>query len=110
MMDLDNLDKAARSPWAAGALGSFVALRYAPGVTWLERVGNVISGAACAGFFAPALAEWLAITSQVMQSGMAFGVGMFGLSLAASITEGIRQVKFGDIINGWISRGGSRKE
>lgn len=104
-MDVD-LEKVVRNPFMAGALGSLAALRFAPGVTWLERFGNVVAGSLSAGFAGPALVDWLSISSASMQSGVSFGVGMFGLSLAAAVVEGIRQVRLGEIITGWISRRG----
>jgi uncharacterized membrane protein len=103
-MDLD-LDKISRSPFAIGALGSIVALKFAPGASWAERVFNVLAGAACAGYASPAAAEWLHVTSAGMQSGLSFGVGMFGLSLAAAAIEGIRALKASEILDSWLRRG-----
>lgn len=105
-MDIDGIERAVRNPFAAGALGSLVALRFAPGATWLERAGNVAAGSVAAGFAGPALVEWLQIGSAGMASGVSFGVGMFGLSLAAAVMDGIRQVRLGEVITGWISRKG----
>lgn len=104
-MNID-FDEHLRSSWVAGALGSIVALKFAPGLTWFGRAFNVASGSLCAGFLAPPLAEWLHLSSQGMQSGAAFAVGMFGLSLAAAGAEGIRAVGWGEVIKGWVSRKG----
>lgn len=104
-MDFD-FDKAARSPWAAGALGSVVGLRFVPGLTWMTRAFNAASGTACAGFVGPALSDWLRIEGASVQAGLAFGVGMFGLSIAVAAVEAIRAVGWADVIRGWISRRG----
>lgn len=104
-MELD-LDKVGRNPFMAGALGALATLRFAPGASWWERATNVLAGSVCAGYCAPALAEWWSIASPCMHSALAFGVGMFGLSLAAAITQGIRDTRVGEIISGWISRKG----
>lgn len=104
-MDFDP-ERIVRSPFAVGAAGSFVALRFAPGVSWWERLSNVIAGSLCAGFGGPALTEWLHITSAGMTAGVHFGVGMFGLSLAAAILQGIRETKLGEIATGWLQRKG----
>ena len=104
-MDID-FDRVTRNPYAAGALGSLVALRFAPGLSWLERFVNVATGGLCAGFLAPGLSDWWHITSHGIQSGLAFGVGMFGLSLAAAVLQGIRELRMAEIITGWISRKG----
>jgi hypothetical protein len=93
-----------RNPFAAGALGALVGLKFTPGATWPERVANVVAGGLCAGYGAPALSDWLHVTSPHLASGLAFGVGLFGLSLAAAVWQGIRDVKVGEVITGWISR------
>lgn len=104
-MEFD-FEKAVRSPWAAGVLGSVVSLRWVPGITMVGRMFHVGSGTACAGFVAPALAEWLQVASVAVQSGLAFAVGLFGLSLAAAATEAIKAVGWADVIKGWVSRKG----
>lgn len=104
-MELD-VERLVRSPFAVGAAGGLVALRFAPGLTWFERAFNVLCGSLCAGFSGPALAEWLQVSSPGMQAGLSFGVGMFGLSLAAAVVQGIRDVRLSEIISGWLTRGG----
>lgn len=96
-MDLDP-ERIIRSPWLAGAFGSIVGLRWAPGLTWLERVFSVVCGSLCAGYGAPAIAEWWAINSPGMQAWLAFVVGMFGLSITAEAQRGFRELSFGDIV------------
>jgi len=102
-MDID-ISAAARNPFVGGALGAIVGLKFAPGATWPERVANVVAGGLCAGYGAPAASEWLHVTSAHMQSGLAFAVGLFGLSLAAAVWQGLRELKLAEIITGWISR------
>lgn len=101
---LDDVDKLARSPYAAGVAGSLVALRFAPGSTWVERAVNVVAGSITAAYVSPALAEWLRITSPGLQSGLAFLLGLFGLSLAAAALQAMREAQLGQVITGWISR------
>ncbi len=102
-LDLDP-DRLARSPFLVGALGSFVALRFAPGQTWAERLFNVMCGALCSGFCAPALTEWMHVSTAGMQSFCAFVVGMFGLSLAAAITTTLKTMDMASIVSGWLGR------
>lgn len=99
-------EKWLQSHFAVGALGSIVGLKFAPGATFFERVFNVGAGTLCAGFFAPALAEWWHVTSPGMHSAMSFAVGMFGISLAAAVAQAIRELKLGEILTGWLSRKG----
>ena len=108
-MDFDP-ERLARSPFFVGAAGSFVALRFAPGVSWWERLSNVVAGSLCAGFAAPAGMPALVMCSHSISAGMtagvSFGVGMFGLSLAAAILQGIRETKLAEIATGWLQRRG----
>lgn len=104
-MDLD-IEKLARSPFAVGALGALVTLRMAPGTTWWERATNVLGGSVCAGYCAPALAEWWRVATPGMHAILAFGVGMFGLSLVGAVMQGIKDTKVAEIITGWVSRKG----
>jgi hypothetical protein len=99
-MDLntEQIGKAASSPFAVGLLGSLVALRSAPGVTWQERLTNVISGAVMAGFLSPAIAEWFGLHSPAMQSATAFVVGLFGLNITATAFQWIRDMKLADLL------------
>lgn len=104
-MDIDP-ERVMRSPFTVGAAGSLVALKFAPGATWSERVFNVLAGSVCAGFVGPALTDWLNVASPGMTAGVHFGVGMFGLSLAAAAMQGIKETRLGEILTGWLSRKG----
>lgn len=104
MMALDiDPEKVLHTPFLVGALGSLVGLRFAPGLSWWERLANVAAGSACAGVLAPAVGDWLHATAP-LQSALAFVVGLFGLSLAAAVMQGLRDLKVGDILSGWLSR------
>lgn len=104
-MDIDP-QKIVANPLFAGVAGALVAMRFAPGVSWFERIANVSTGAACAGFLTPAAGEMFKLSSASMLNGLAFAVGMFGMSIAAAVMQGLRDLKVADIITGWISRKG----
>jgi len=104
-MDLEP-QKILANPLMAGIAGALVGLRFAPGMSWLERITNIGSGAACAGFIAPAAGELFNLSSIRMQAALAFALGMFGMSLAAAVMQGVRDLKLAEIISGWISRKG----
>lgn len=91
-------------PLTAGIGGALAGLRFAPGATLLERAFNVVSGAACAGWLAPAAVSLFDLTSVSAESAMAFLIGMFGMSIAAAVMEAVRAVKLAEILTGWISR------
>jgi hypothetical protein len=104
-MDLD-FDKIVKNPWAAGAFGSVVALKFAPGISWWERAFNVLCGSLCAGFFGPALIEFFAVNRHGLEAAISFGVGMFGLSMAAALMQAIRELKLAEILTSRLTRKG----
>lgn len=85
-------------PFLIGMVGGIVALRGAPGQSWGERAFNIVCAGALAGFCSPALTEWFGLASPAMQSACAFGVGLFGLNLTATIVEWIRAAKLSDVL------------
>lgn len=96
-------DQILASPFTAGGFGSLVALKFAPGTSWWERATNVATGILVAGYVTPALAEFLHLKGAVA-GGAAFLLGLLGMSLIAAVLQGIRDVKLGEIISGWLSR------
>lgn len=93
-----NFDKVIQSPWVAGFAGAVVALRGAPGTTWLSRLFHVSCGLAIAGFLTGGLAEFFGVQTVGMQSGLAFMLGLFGMNLADAVTTAIRETKIVDIL------------
>ena len=92
---------AVKHPAMAGLLGSVIALKFAPGAGWLERVTNVAAGTVCAAYLAPWLADFVGVGTPHGIAALSFGVGMFGLSMAAAIAQGIRDKGF-DVLTGWL--------
>jgi len=106
-MDFDP-DRALRSPFAIGALGALAhVLRFMPGASWVERMVNLIVGTLCAGFVAPAAAEWLNINSEGMRNAAAFLVGLLGVSLLTAMLDWTKSGKLGDLLDSWLPK---RKE
>lgn len=104
MIDFD-LERFLRSPFVTGAVGAIItAVKFTPGAGWKERVFNVAAGSATAGFVAPALVEWLNLTSPSFASGAAFVLGLVGMSLAAAALQAIKDTPLGQIVTGWLSR------
>ena len=93
-------------PFMAGTLGALVGLRFAPGLGVVERSINVSSGALVASFLTPVATTVLSVNSPSVESGFAFILGMFGMSIMASVMTGLREVRFGEIITGWLKRRG----
>lgn len=104
-MDIDGY-KIATHPLTAGIGGALVGLRFAPGLTWPERLFNVAAGAACAGWVAPAAAEMFELISVSSQSALSFAIGMFGMSIAAALIDAVRATQWSEIITSWTKRRG----
>ena len=105
-MDFD-FDRLTQTHVLPGIVGSVISLRFAPGQSWLERAANVITGSLLVLYCTPAIAEWLHIKDHGgVRDFLSFAVGLFGLSLAAAVTSGIKELKVADIISSWTSRRG----
>lgn len=102
-IDIDP-QKVIMHPLTAGIGGALVGLRFAPGLSWPERAVNVIAGAACAGWIAPAAAELFELVSTASQAALAFAIGMFGMSIAAALIDAVRATQWSDIITSWTKR------
>lgn len=91
----------------AGIGGALLAAYYLlPGKNFLEKVINFAAGSLLATFCAPGAVDYFNVQLKGIAMLMGFTIGLFGLSLMAAITSGIREVKFGEIISGWLSRRG----
>lgn len=104
-MDID-AHKLMTHPLAAGIGGALVGLRFAPGMSWGEKLLNVAAGAACAGWVGPAAAEIFELTSVNAEAALSFAIGMFGMSIAAALVEAVRTVQWSEIITSWTKRKG----
>src|SRR6478735_4613703 len=102
-MDIDP-DRVLSSPFTVGGFGAIVALKFAPGGSWWERVTNVASGALASGYMAPALVDWLQLKTPGLANASAFVIGLLGMSLIAALLEGIRNLKLAEILQGWLAR------
>lgn len=105
-MDIDpeKIDRVLNNPFFVGGFGSVIALRWAPGLTWIERLFNVVCGLALAGYLAEPVTEGLKLTSPAMLSGTAFLIGLFGMNLVAAINSWIRETKLSDLLP-WVKKG-----
>lgn len=103
-IDPQTVEEVARSPWFPGLLGAIVAVRSAPGDTWWGRLLNIACGAVISGIASPALSEYFGMTTQAMQSAMAFAVGLFGLNVVASVTAWTKVMKVDDFLP-WKRKG-----
>lgn len=104
---MDSLNNIIESPFLAGVAGAFVAaVRFLPGSGWVDKGINFLCGCMFALFCSPGVIDYFSIQTDGKSSLASFILGVFGLVLAASITNGIKETKWGEIIAGWLSRKG----
>lgn len=104
-MDFDP-QKLAANPLMAGVLGAAIGLKFVPGLLWIERLINFSAGLSCSIYLSPAVGEMMNLSTPNKQAGLAFLMGLFSVSIAAAIFEGLRALKVADIIDSWVKRRG----
>lgn len=97
-------DRLLSSPFFVGAAGALVALKSAPGKTWIERAFNLACGMLLAGFLSAAVAEWLGLKTPETQLAAAFLVGLFGMNVVAAANVWFNETKLADVIP-WFKKG-----
>lgn len=102
-MDFDPDRLALLKPFALGAAGSLVSLRFAPGLTRRERAFNLLCGALMAGFLTDAVVELLGLRSPALWGATAFLVGVFGMNVLATTNAWLRELKLSDVLP-WLRK------
>jgi hypothetical protein len=100
-MDFEHLFS---SPLFVGAAGALVSLRFSRDVTWWGRMMTFACGALIAAYCARPLSNWFKLTSENDVLGVAFALGLLGLSVLAAIFRGMTDLKVADIITSWTIR------
>ena len=91
----------------AGFVGAVVSLRFVTEArTWPARITMALCGTLCAAYLTPALAEYLDASERV-ENGLAFALGLFGMTLAGAIVSAIRELKVAEQIATWFKRPGA---
>lgn len=93
--------------YLAALAGAILGLKAIPGVSFRERLANLLMGALLAIYLGPAMVDYLHIQSVRVASGITFALGAAGLVAFAAIMDGIRQTQFGAIIASWLTRKGT---
>jgi hypothetical protein len=94
------------SPFLVGAAGAFVSLRFSPDDSWRLHLFNLLCGALIAGYGAQPTADWLRLAKESDMLGVAFVMGLLGLSIIAAARKAISELKLAEIVTSWISRRG----
>ena len=92
----------------AGFLGAVLSLKFVTeeSGTWHARVLMAIAGTLCAAYATPALADLLQASEKV-ENGLAFALGLFGMTFAAAVLRALREMKIAEAIATWFKRPGA---
>lgn len=99
-----NLELLFSSPFFVGAAGALVSLRFSRDVTWRQRMTTFVCGALIAGYCANPMSNWLKLTAAGDILGVAFALGLLGLSVLTAVFKGISELEVAKIITSWTSR------
>jgi hypothetical protein len=91
----------------AGFIGALVSLRFVHEAnTWASRIFMAMAGTMAAAYLTPGIAEFLGASERV-ESALAFGFGLFGMTLAGAIVAQVRDLKLAEAIATWFKRPGA---
>lgn len=86
------------STYVWGILGSAVSMRFVPQLGFFAKMTAVAAGTAVAVAGTPLVKLAFGIVDEQALYGVSFFIGVFGLSLAASIFDTLRNTKWGRIL------------
>ena len=69
-----------------GFLGALVSLKFIEGMSVWSRASTVLAGALVAAYLTPVVVEWMELSAK-MEGGIAFLVGLFGMSMAGAVIK-----------------------
>lgn len=90
-------------PFIAGFIGAVISLKYISGCekSWQKMV-MAFSGAFAANYCTELVMAWLETGKG--EAGIAFAIGLFGMSLAAALMDSIARLDLADVIKGRIGK------
>lgn len=74
-----------------GFFGAVISLRFLEGLSWWKRLSTVIAGTFVAAYVTPLIVLLFDLNVKV-ESGVAFLVGVFGMSLAGAVIKAIPDI------------------
>lgn len=81
----------------AGAVGSFISLRFFEGLSTPEKWSTFFGGWALGAYIGSPLSRFLEVDVKV-DSGIALLVGLFGMAVVAAIIKAIRDTRWAELI------------
>lgn len=90
----------------AGAVGSFISMRFFEGLGLAERWSTVLCGWGLASFSAAPITGFFELKGAASETGIALFVGMFGMSIAAAVIRVIRETNWTELVTSILRRKG----
>ena len=87
-----------------GLIGGVLSLRFFKDQSGSARLVTVIGGWACAAFTTDPVMAYFSLADTVWKNGVAFFIGLFGMSIVAAIMGTVKDVQWADIITGWVKK------
>lgn len=82
----------------AGAVGSFISLRFFDGLGTGERWATFFGGLGLAAYLTESIFVFFELTSIKIESGLALLIGLFGMSLVAAVIKTIRETDWASFV------------
>lgn len=83
----------------AGLVGGFLSLKFFEDLNIYGKISTVLGGWACANYGTPAVIEFYSLQSDGYHAGIAFAIGLFGMSIVAAVFQVIRKTDWGAVIH-----------
>jgi len=90
-----------------GILGSAVSMRFVTQMGLAKGATAIVSGGLTAMAATPIVGFIFGIVNEDVLYGVAFFMGLFGLSLTASVFDAIKNTKWTEILESWLRKKGS---
>lgn len=84
----------------AGAAGSMLAIWHNPSLSKIQICGIGIGGLLCSMYLTTPILSFFKLSGDEYEHGVAFIVGLFGMSIIGAITEGIKKLDLAGILKG----------
>lgn len=92
------------TPEGAGAVGSLISLRWAPGESMIGKITSIAGGFAFAIYLVPLLTEYMEIKSARAPLALAFIGGLVGMNLLAKGWIFAQSIDFHELLNVLLRR------
>ena len=93
-------------PTIPGFIGAVISLRFFTEAGIKAKVAVVGGGWACATFLTGPAVDSFSLAGTKWENGLAFFIGVFGMSFIAALMQGVKELKVAEIIADWLKRRG----